>query len=375
MDDRTLDTAAVQVHSRWPARPEVLRHVLDAAILASSPYNCQPWRFEAHEDELHVIHPHRALLPHDIDDHATLISFGGVLENIVISAGERAVTSVVQYFPEPGNLYFVARLRFLPTDGPTADTMADAIRRRRTTRSSFARRLLDAETVAAIEATVASEPSLRLHVIEAPFAKRELSDLLIQAERTLWRNPTTRRALLDRMASGDLPPELVVASRWRQLLLRVVLRRRWRHKVNAHFLLRNITRRKILLRSSHIAAISLEECGPRAYIDAGRAIQRMWLDLTCRRAAVEPLCDIIGLMMVYNLKVSSFLTVRQSQGARDLTEDFNRIFRLPFGRTAVYLFRVGWPSSETPAAPSPRRPLVDFLGPNLRELLADDQAG
>jgi nitroreductase len=375
VDDRTLGAAAEQVHPRPPARPELLRHVLDAAILASSPYNCQPWRFEAHADELHVIHPHRALLPHDIDDHATLISFGGALENIVISAGEQAHSPNIEYFPESENPYFVARLTFLPTHGPTADPMADAIRRRRTTRAPFARRRLDAETVAAVEATVASEPSLRLHVIDAPFAKRELSDLLIQAERALWRNPTTRRALLDRMASGDMPPELVVASRWRQLLVRLLLGRRWRHKVNAHFLLRNVTRRKILLRTSHVAAISLEECAPRAYIDAGRAIQRMWLGLTCRTAAVEPLCDIIGLMMVYNLKVSSFLTERQSQGVRDLTEDFNRLFRLPFGRTAVYLFRIGWPSSETPAAPSPRRPLVDFLGPNLRELLADDQAG
>ncbi len=354
--------------------PEFLRRVLDAAILASSPYNCQPWRFEVDDGALHVIHPHRALLPHDIDDHASLISFGAALENIAIAGRALGTSTQIELFPDPGNSYFVADVRFEGADGAPAQPPADEIRRRRTTRAAFARRRLDRATIADLEAVLSTDRALRLHLIDAPFAKRELSDLLIQAERIVWRNPATRRALLDRMASGDLPPELVTASRWRQLLVRALLRRRWRHKLNPHFLLRNVTRRKILLRTSHLGVISLEECGPKAYIGAGRAIQRMWLDLTRRHVAFEPLCDIIGLMMVYNLKVSSFLSGRQSQALRDLTEDFNRLFRLPFGRTAVYLFRIGWPVSETQPAPSPRRPLTGFVGPRLGELLAGDQA-
>jgi hypothetical protein len=354
-------------------RPDLLRHVLNAAILAASPSNSQPWRFEVEDGALHVIHPHRASLVNDIDQHATLISFGGALENIAIAARGLGYTVDIRYFPETANPYFVADVRFEKYDALPADPLFDAIRRRRTTRSAFARRPLDTASTDAIRSVVAADDRLRLHIIDAPFAKRELSDLLIQAEKTLWRNREVRRAELNRMVSGDLPPELVVGSRWRQWLVRLQLNRRWRHKVNPYRAVRNVTRRKILVRTSHLGVISLGECGPHAYLDSGRVIQRMWLELTTRHVAVEPLCDIIGLMMAYNLKVSSFLTGRRGQEARDLTEDFNRLFELPFGRTALYLFRVGWPASETPPEPSPRRPLSDFVGPRLKELLADDQ--
>jgi nitroreductase len=355
------------------ARPDLLRKVLDAAILAASPSNSQPWRFEVDDDHLHVIHPHRASLLHDIDEHATLISFGAVLENIAIAAHGLGYTVDIRYFPEAGNSYFVAQVRFEKNHTSPPDPLLHAIRGRRTTRSAFARRPLDTAAIEAIRSVVAADNRLRLHLIDAPFAKRELSDLLIEAEKTLWRNPAVRRAELDRMASGDLPPELVVGSRWRQWLVRLQLSRRWRHKVNPYRAVRNVTRRKILVRTSHLGVVSLGECGPHAYLDSGRVIQRMWLELTARHVAVEPLCDIIGLMMAYNLKVSSFLTGRRGQEARDLTEDFNRLFELPFGRTALYLFRVGWPASEAPPEPSPRRPLPDFVGPRLKELLADDQ--
>jgi len=354
---------------------ELLRPVLEAAVLAPSPWNCQPWRFEVGDGALHVIHPHRSPVVHDVDDHATLISFGCVLEHIEIAARSLGFSTSIRHFPEDGNPYFVAELSFEPSTDTAPEPLAGAIRRRRTTRSPFARRPLDRGTIAAIQSSVGAEDRLRLHLIEAPFDKRELSDLLIQAERILWRSPASRRTLLDRLASGDLPPEMVVSGRGRQWLVRRQLARRWRHKLNPYLLVRNVTRRKLLLRTSHVGMISLAECEPRAYLDAGRATERMWLELTERQVAFEPLCDIIGLMMAYNLKVSSLLTGRRNQVARNLTEDFNRLFELPFGRTAVYLFRVGWPASETPPAPSPRRPLLSFVGPRLAGVLADDQAG
>jgi nitroreductase len=354
--------------------PEILRNVLEAAILAPSPWNCQPWRFEIGDGAVHVIHPHRSPLLHDIDNHATLISFGAVLENIVIAARSAGRPSSIEYFPEDGNPYFVAELRFEEASPTPADPLADAIPKRRTTRSPFTRRPLDRETAVALRSVIAGDDRLRLHLVDAPFEKRELSDLLIRAERIMWGNLATRRTLLSRMGSGDLPPDQVVGGRWRRWWVEHLLRRRWRDKINPYFLLRNVSRRKILVRTSHIGVVSLAECEPRAYLDAGRAIQRMWLELTARHASVEPLCDIIGLMMAYNLKVSSLVTGRRTQAARKLTEDFNRLFRLPFGRTAVYLFRVGWPTSETPPPPSPRRPLIEFVEPRLGELLRNDQA-
>ena len=356
-------------------RAELLRRVLYAAVLAHSPWNCQPWRFEVDDGALHVIHPHRSQLLHDIDDHATLISFGAALEHVVITARSLGYTTDIEYFPERGNPYFVAEVRFEAAGRPSIHPLAKAIARRRTTRSPFARRPLDRGSVEAMRAAVGSDQRLNLHMVDAPYAKRELSDLLIQAERILWKNPAARATFLDRLASGDLPPELVVAGRGRQWLVRRQLGRRWRHKLNPYLLVRNVNRRKILVRTSHIGVVSLGECEPCAYLEAGRAIGKMWLELTIRQIAVEPLCDIIGLMMAYNLKVSSLLTGRRTQTARNLTEDFNRLFELPFGRTAVFLFRAGWPVSETQPAPSPRRPLPDFVGARLREMLTNDQTG
>ena len=85
--------------------PDLLRHVLDAAILAPSPSNCQPWQFELEGMSLHVIDSHRAQLLYNVDDHATLISFGGAIENIAVNG-----RSMFSLLPE----LFESRVALLP---------------------------------------------------------------------------------------------------------------------------------------------------------------------------------------------------------------------------------------------------------------------
>jgi hypothetical protein len=357
------------------ASPDLLRRVLEAAILAHSPLNCQPWRFEIADDALHLIHPHRTLLPLDIDEHATLIAFGGALENIAIAARHNGHRALVRYFPEPANSYFVAEIRFTPAVDASPDPLYDQIERRHSNPQPYLKQKLDADDIDVIDRIFAADRRFGLHLIEAPIKKRRLAELLIRAEKIVLGNEATREALLEGLAAGDLALEQMIGGRMRLLLLRTLLRRRWRHRVNPHLLLKTVSRNRILFHTSHLGAISVDECGPEAYLDAGRAIQRMWLDLSRRDVRLEALGDVIGLMMVYNWKVESFLTGRQNQALRDITETFNRLFELPFGRTALFLFRIGRATAADPPPRQPLRPLEHFAADGLREYLGHDQTG
>ena len=109
----------------------LIHQVLDLARWAPSGDNTQPWRFEVLSEQSAHVHGYdtRDTCVYDLDGHASQLSHGALIENIVIAAtrfGARADWSIVSEIT--GHVVYGVHLVPAPaTDGE--DPLAEFIRR------------------------------------------------------------------------------------------------------------------------------------------------------------------------------------------------------------------------------------------------------
>ena len=142
--------------------PDVLERAADAAVLAPSVHNTQPWRIVLHPDRLELFADRtRQLTVLDPVGRALAQSIGAALFNarVAVAAAGRAVQ--VDRLPDPADPDRMAVLR--PVDGP-ADAalavLAPAVRRRRTNRRRFTPDRLPAEELRLLVAAAAAEDAV-----------------------------------------------------------------------------------------------------------------------------------------------------------------------------------------------------------------------
>lgn len=119
---------------------EQLRHVVEAAGLAPSVHNTQPWRFLAQPDglELHADYDRR-LEVLDPDGRQLHLSCGAALLHARVAARAIGLDSAVQLLPDPAAPTYLARISLAPGAAPSDDevALATAILHRHTHRGSF----------------------------------------------------------------------------------------------------------------------------------------------------------------------------------------------------------------------------------------------
>jgi hypothetical protein len=140
--------------------PEQLRHVVEAAGLAPSVHNTQPWRFAIRGTriELHA-DPSRRLSVLDPDGRQLHISCGAALLHARIAARALGLTAEVRLLPDSGTPNHLADLDMTPGLPASADDigMATAILRRHTHRGAFEERAVPAELLALLSSCAVAE--------------------------------------------------------------------------------------------------------------------------------------------------------------------------------------------------------------------------
>jgi hypothetical protein len=339
-----------------PPAPELVRYLVDHAVLAPSGGNAQPWHFYWDADRIWVAHDRdrgRNLM--DPHGRAATLALGAAVENMVVAAAARGLTATVG----PSPLTDVAAV-VTTAPGPPSDEFLAALRRRRTHRAPGTRSALAAEEIAALTAAAAHHGA-RLTLCRSPGDLAELGRIVGACDRIRFLNPGLHHELVGELrfdpaeardgitlATLALPPGFEEAIR---LIARPDVAARLRHLGGGARLEEG--GRDAVAGASAMALLSVEEDTPADWLAGGRAMQRTWLRAEQLGLGLHPMTTAIYLFDLLDGPRSAIFDAAESAELHELRTRFHRVLPKPAGPMAL-LFRLT--RITGPAEPSARLP-------------------
>jgi len=341
---------------------DAVERILRAGVMAPSGDNTQPWSFKTDNDSV-VVHSH-AHLDHpilNVDARGTLLATGALLENISIAAaheGFRAHTEIL----DPDVTQF--RVTFQPLL-ERGHPLHEAISERHTHRGEYdstlsasQRKALDVET----------GEYCRLRIIDDEVSIRRIARSAVLMEETalksrklhyhffrsiLWsahENHSGKSGLF--VKTTELPPPILA-------LFRII--RYWPVMRIFQFLglpkLAAKANAAVYARSGACVAILLDRVQKQDFIEAGRAMQRVWLTATKEGLAVQPLAGLIYLAEYVartdDAEMSGALKERILEARKDMAEVCDA-----GTSTIAMMLRLGKPLKAASARTHRRKPAL-----------------
>ena len=333
--------------TRTLTRAEVARAVRSATF-APSILNTQPWQFVARDSSLELYRDEARTLPVIDPRHRALtISCGAALLNLRLAIVALGHHPDVQLVPDPERHTLLATVR--PSHHPTTPSRAelrlyDAMPHRRTSRVPYADQPIPPEAVVALEEMAAIEGAT-LRVLTSVEAA-QMTTLVRQADtmqrasddirRELARWTSQPRGSVDGLPDDALGP---LRSDPSGVVRDFGLSRPIADRARATF-----------EPEPTLAVLLTDEDDSAAWMRAGQALQRVWLEATAAGLAVSLLTQPLELP---SLRWSARPLLAHLPTSRAMPGTSHR------GGWPQVVLRLGVASSRTPH--TPRRPVDDVL--------------
>lgn len=345
-----------------------LREILEEAVRAPSGDNCQPWRFEVTGDTVRIIDlPGRDTSLFNHRQRASLVAHGALLENLAIVASTRGYTIDVTLFPDVSEPELVATVLFRP-GAIQANPLHDAVKVRCTNRRRYdGSPLTDVERRAIASACEGYDG--RLILTGNDDEKAFLAGIAALNDRLVFENENLHSFLFDHIRWSDdearqtrdgldiktldlAPPDALAFP----------LLKRWPlvRFLNSFGISRIVAgnARKLALSSSALGLILIPGAGAADYVNAGRILERIWLEAARIGLSVQLTTGITFLMQKVLEGDTSGLTAPHIE----LISEARRKIAARFGvtsETIAIMFRIG--KSLPPSARSLRIPVAELI--------------
>lgn len=179
--------------TRGDTNPEAL---VQAASLAPSSHNTQPWLFRIDGRTIHLLADRtRALPANDPHDRELTISCGCALFNLRVAAAVAGLEANIALLPDPFDPELLASVRLAPASaGGALAGLRPAMTERRTYRERFASTAIDAKTLCDL-ADAVTEEGATLTVLETAEQRQGAAALVAEGDALQWADPHWRREL------------------------------------------------------------------------------------------------------------------------------------------------------------------------------------
>jgi nitroreductase len=343
---------------------ELFMALVDAAARAPSADNTQAWEFGRREDAVEVNLERRRSLPTDVHSMFGWIGVGAAVENLAIAAARRGLKAAVEYGTD-GGAPTVVRL----APGAADDALADWIQERITNRGPYETDPLSPALVSEIgdaargldagihwaTAQTALERIARMDAnsTHIRLEHRPLHDELFEVLRFTRRDVETTRWGLD-LASLGVPFVLVYMARaLRCWSVNETISRLGLGRVVAKLLASR------LRTAGGLCLVTSRREGAAGYVEAGRAMERIWLKATAMGLGVQPHGVLPQYLTKVEVEPQTFLP-RHAAAIRAHRAPFYELFPEARNERPAILLRVGRPLGSR-ALHSVRLPLEELI--------------
>lgn len=270
-----------------------LRHVVEAATLAPSVHNTQPWRFVLRPDGFDLLaDPSRRLTVLDPTGRLLHLSCGAALVTARTAARALGLAADVELLPDPEWPDLLARLTVAPGAAPDDAelALALAVLHRHTVRGRFADRPVPEPLLRSL-ARVAEQEGAALRVVRDEGDRVSLAVLLSGADWQEERDPAYRAELAawvrESEAGDGIPPRAVQDDPARGSSLRL------RDFTLTHP--EHLTGDAPTAEDPAVVVLTSRGDGPVAWLRAGQALGSVLLHAAAEGVQAQPLGQVVDL--------------------------------------------------------------------------------
>lgn len=347
-----------------------LEKLVSYGILAPSADNSQPWRFKLLDSSIRIIHDRsRADFLYNVNDIASLVALGAVIENICIAAPAEGLECEVSYSDGKPDPQVIADLSVRESIVRT-DPLFPFIGKRCVNRRRYDGRGLSAGVKEALASEGLSQPGVRVHVVDEARVMRDIARLVYKGDRILFENRELLSGLLPwiRWTRAEVTSKKDGMS-LESLEINAVQKRLFR--VIKYWPLLSFLNRlgfstvagmqsiSLIRSASALFLITAPGRGRLDFLRGGRVLERVWLRAASLGLSVQPMTGITFLCSLLKLDKGRGLLDAQKIDAGRILEGLNSIFGLDDDTGLVVLCRLGY--APPPSDRSLRRPLEEVL--------------
>jgi len=266
---------------------EKLTYLLRYAILAPSSHNTQPWRFDVEEDEIRIYaDKSRWLQVADVDQRELHISIGCALENLLVAAEHFGYEHQTAYLPQEGGDDLIARVTLEPGGARSDVRSAEhfyAIPERHTNHNLYDGEPIPADDLQLLRACSA-EQGLFLHLTDETEIKREVDEMIVEADVMQFADPAWREELGYWMGRGVFGTPWLM-SKVAQLAVTYLNMGKGTAKKDS----------ELLMSAPVLAVISSPADDRVSQVKAGQVFERVALMATALGIRVHPMSQILEI--------------------------------------------------------------------------------
>lgn len=331
-----------------------LRMIIEAATLAPSGGNAQPWKYYFRGSELFIFHDrHYSHSLLDYKDLGSYIAFGAAIENIVIKAAAINYSTDIKYFPQSSSPQLIAVINFSKaTPAGIPEGLERYIYIRTTNRNLGERQLLADNFYNELRGSITGYDGAKLHIISEDKTMNELGEILATTEMLrlihprghydTFTNEIRWTAEENELKKDGMDVATLGISQAEILALKVASDKEaidFLRTVNGGGALKKMTRKAVAAASS-LGILTMPDNGPLSFLQGGRALERIWLETVKAGVALQPIAQFV--FMTERLKDSedSDLNPYFRDALADLQVRFNRLLPQLSGEQPVFIFRL-----------------------------------
>lgn len=350
----------------------ITRDILETAIYAPSGDNVQPWKFKITESTIDIFNvPENDTSFYNFNQSASFIGHGALLENIVILAGAMGYSAEYNIFPRKEDQNYVAHIEIRKAQeiDKNSRELADYIKLRTTNRKEYKDIALNTNEKEALRRAASTiDDQVKLNIVDDKKVLETLTAVTSNNERLVFENKMLHDFFYghliwnDEEAKGkigfnvktlELPPPGLFAFR---------IFKNWPLVgfLNKFGLAKSIGKqgRKLHASAPAMGAIIVKDTSPLSYIETGRAMQRVWLEVTRLGLSLQPITGILFFMPRIKADAASELSHSQIDLIQESYGTMENVFESQ-GNVISFMFRVG--RSEKPTIYTTRLPLEQML--------------
>lgn len=333
---------------------KIIKKIVEAAVRAPSGDNVQPWKLELSSDflslEIHNL-PELDNSYYNFRQAAAYVAHGALIENIIIASRHLGCRADIRLFPDRTNPNHVASIRFQESEAEF-DPLYEAIFTRYTNRFPFKYCPIGADDRGRLLDAIQSVEGINACLIDDRTLINKLAKMLMINDRLVFERSDIHRFLFNQIrwsqeqvdsSLDGMPLDVLGLSGVEKVFF--PLMRFWGFvRIANYFGLSRIIALKCwnnLRSSALIGHIVVKKYDAQDFVNAGRAMQRVWLEATRQGLAFQP---IIGLpLLIYREKLGVLADFSESQ--RCMISDIDVIWRrlccIPNSDKIAIGFRIG----------------------------------